>query len=164
LEDAFNKASQKSEAEIFLESQEIPYEKLPDGTLKAYGSITLRRMDLERLPDLSNVIVEGSFDCAKNGLTSLKGAPKEVDVFDCSRNNLTSLEGAPEKFSLLASDFIVCESWDEIPEDLRYSQETRERMQKEAAEAAAAEEERIKRVSSPALLRDLPATKPLVPR
>ena len=42
--------------------------------------------------------ITGSFNCSELGITSLKGAPTEVDdYFDCSRNNLTSLEGAPHK-------------------------------------------------------------------
>lgn len=54
---------------------------------------------MERLPDLSNVIVKGNFKCSYNPLRSLKGSPKKVKGdFDCSYcTNLTSLEGAPEK-------------------------------------------------------------------
>ena len=41
--------------------------------------------------------VTGNFYCAKNKLTSLKGAPQTVGrSFVCSNNNLTSLEGAPQ--------------------------------------------------------------------
>jgi hypothetical protein len=41
--------------------------------------------------------VEGSFDCSKNRLTSLVGAPQKVGrYFYCSTNRLTSLEGAPQ--------------------------------------------------------------------
>ena len=42
--------------------------------------------------------VTGNFLCYDLGLTSLKGAPKEVGGdFDCSNNQLTSLKGAPQK-------------------------------------------------------------------
>lgn len=42
--------------------------------------------------------VSGYFYCPHNQLTSLKGAPKIVNGnFGCSSNKLTSLEGAPEK-------------------------------------------------------------------
>ncbi len=42
--------------------------------------------------------VSGYFGCEKNNLTSLEGAPKEVGgEFNCEGNNLTSLEGAPQK-------------------------------------------------------------------
>jgi len=41
---------------------------------------------------------EGYFDCSNNQLTSLKGAPREVNGnFSCSHNKLTSLEGAPRE-------------------------------------------------------------------
>ena len=42
--------------------------------------------------------VGGGFDCIKNGLTALEGAPNEVGGnFSCSFNNLATLEGAPKK-------------------------------------------------------------------
>ena len=42
--------------------------------------------------------ITGNFDCSKLGLTSLKGAPIEVDgSFYCNSNQLTSLKGAPQK-------------------------------------------------------------------
>ena len=43
-------------------------------------------------------VVEGGFRCYNNLLTSLVGAPREVERhFSCSDNRLTSLVGAPEK-------------------------------------------------------------------
>ena len=42
--------------------------------------------------------VSGDFDCDRNYLTSLEGAPQEVGgEFNCSENKLTSLKGAPQK-------------------------------------------------------------------
>ena len=42
-------------------------------------------------------VVDGYFYCAHNQLTSLEGAPQEVDRdFLCNDNSLTSLEGAPQ--------------------------------------------------------------------
>lgn len=61
------------------------------------GNIDISDMDLTELPDLSTVVVKGIFDCSRNFLTSLKGAPKEVDVFACNFNKLTSLEYGPKK-------------------------------------------------------------------
>ena len=50
--------------------------------------------------------VDGYFNCSENQLTSLEGAPTEVDEdFNCSWNNLTSLEGAPRK---VGWDFNCC--------------------------------------------------------
>jgi hypothetical protein len=42
-------------------------------------------------------VVEGYFDCRDNQLTSLEGAPQEVEDFYCADNQLTSLEGSPQK-------------------------------------------------------------------
>lgn len=58
------------------------------------------------------------FDCQHNHLTSLKGAPKEVNNFWCSYNSLTSLVGAPR---IVNGDFECLENWrlkslDGIPE------------------------------------------------
>jgi hypothetical protein len=42
--------------------------------------------------------VEGSFSCVSNKLTSLEGAPRRVGGdFSCSNNWVTSLEGAPQE-------------------------------------------------------------------
>jgi hypothetical protein len=49
------------------------------------------------LPNLTDVIVVGTFDCSGLGLTSLQGAPKNMaGNFNCSRNNLQTLEHAPK--------------------------------------------------------------------
>ena len=46
-------------------------------------------------------VVDGNFDCDKNRLTSLKGAPLKVGVsFYCSYNALTSLKGAPQEVGM----------------------------------------------------------------
>ena len=60
-------------------------------------NLILYKMNLEKLPDLSKVIVNGDFNCYYNKLVTLKGAPKEVrGNFYCDNNKLTSLEGAPK--------------------------------------------------------------------
>ena len=60
------------------------------------GDLDLSGMDLEKLPDLSDVTVTGSFDCANNRLISLDGAPRDVGYnFDCHGNSLYTLKGAP---------------------------------------------------------------------
>jgi hypothetical protein len=42
--------------------------------------------------------VTGNFSCAKRGLTSLEGAPREVGkTFDCKQNQLSTLVGGPDK-------------------------------------------------------------------
>jgi hypothetical protein len=59
--------------------------------------------------------VGGSFDCSRNVLTSLKGAPQFVGrSFSCRQNPLTSLEGAPESIG----DTFYCD-WNETLPMLR---------------------------------------------
>ena len=71
--------------------------KIPDGTV-CDGNINFRELDLKVLPDLSNLILIGGFDCSYNQLTSLDGAPAKVSGdFNCSQNQLTSLEDAPKE-------------------------------------------------------------------
>ena len=68
------------------------------------NDLNLSEMNLEKLPDLSKVIVNGDFYCFGNKLITLKGAPKEVrGNFYCDNNKLTSLEGAPRE---VGRDFI----------------------------------------------------------
>ena len=53
-------------------------------------------------------VVDGTFDCDKNRLTSLEGAPLKVGgSFYCGSNALTSLEGAPLKDG---GSFFDCEN------------------------------------------------------
>ena len=70
---------------------------LPEGFV-IKGDLDLSGKGLEKLPDLSKVTVKGNFNCSRNQLTSLEGAPEKVGGdFYCFLNQLTSLEGAPEK-------------------------------------------------------------------
>lgn len=80
--------------------------------------IDISGMKLTKLPDLTNVICLGIFDCSNNNLTSLRGSPRKTKVFNCSYNyyltsllegpteadeynchncNLLNLKGAPQK-------------------------------------------------------------------
>ena len=60
------------------------------------GYLYLNGLGLTELPDLSNIIIKGSFDCSNNQLTSLKGCPTEIGGhFYCAYNQLTSLIGCP---------------------------------------------------------------------
>ena len=81
----------------------LPYEQdgktynlydMPDGFV-IKGNVDLRDKGLTELPDLSKVIVEGCFECQRNRLISLKGAPQKVGgEFNCSHNPwLESLYG-----------------------------------------------------------------------
>ena len=70
-----------------------------EGKIKKYpdGSIDCSELDLTSLEGAPRE-VEGDFSCYHNQLTSLEGAPKQVGgKFDCGGNQLTSLEGAPRE-------------------------------------------------------------------
>jgi len=67
----------------------------PDGSIDVDGDVYLSGRRLFSLP-LKFKTVSGSFNCASNDLTSLKGSPTEVgENFNCSNNELSSLEGGP---------------------------------------------------------------------
>ena len=69
-----------------------------DGMYVVPHDIKLGYQDMTELPDLSSVIVQGSFTVPANRLTSLKGCPREVaGDFWCHHNLLISLEGCPAK-------------------------------------------------------------------
>lgn len=78
-----------------LEKLGVEYRRQADGSILVPGSIDLSKKGLTALPDLTGVVVMGSFNCNGNLLTSLKGAPAMADSFYCSGNLLTSLEYAP---------------------------------------------------------------------
>jgi len=64
---------------------------------KVSGDFDCKRNNLTRLSGAPQV-VGGSFYCYDNNLTSLAGSPQKVGGgFFCDRNNLTSLAGAPQK-------------------------------------------------------------------
>jgi hypothetical protein len=71
--------------------------------------------------------VGGNFACSENRLTTLKGAPTGMKKrFLCGKNpDLKSLEHAPQAAKDYATDFGFFKSWDEVPENLRISDETR---------------------------------------
>jgi hypothetical protein len=74
--------------------------------------------------------------CSDNRLTSLHGAPETVEAtLFCHNNPLTSLEGAPKKFKSLNINLDSYSSWDEVPEELKTSPETKARMAEERAAA-----------------------------
>ena len=97
--------------------------------------------------------VTGSFSCHNNQLTSLEHAPQSVSGgFYCSSNQLTSLEHAPQIFMKLKSDFGEYSNWEQVPENLRVSPETKARLEQEQIAAATVLQAPIK-VSAPLKLR-----------
>ena len=60
--------------------------------------LNLSNLGLKELPDLSNIVIYGSFYCSYNELISLKGCPTKIGgYFTCSFNKLTSLIGCPDE-------------------------------------------------------------------
>jgi hypothetical protein len=67
-----------------------------DGTVDVNGDVKMLDMDLNKIP-VKFGKVTGYFDCSRNQLTSLDGAPQSVGRdFFCADNKLTSLDGAPQ--------------------------------------------------------------------
>jgi len=60
-----------------------------DGNIDVSG---LSLTSLEGAPE----IVNGTFSCSNNKLTSLKYAPKKTEIFYCRNNRLESIENAPD--------------------------------------------------------------------
>src|SRR5690606_19501070 len=87
----------KEEIEKWLDKMEIEnYTINEDLTVDVKGDVDIIQRELNKIP-VQFGIIEGWFECKKNKLTSLEGAPKVVEgVFNCSDNNLTSLEGCPK--------------------------------------------------------------------
>jgi hypothetical protein len=67
-----------------------------DGSIDVNGHVDLSVSNLTSLP-LKFDRVDGMFDCSRNKLTTLDGAPNYARAFDCSNNNLTSLENGPNE-------------------------------------------------------------------
>jgi hypothetical protein len=72
-----------------------------EGLVDVDGSVDLSNKRLAKIP-INFGRVEGDFYCdfycPNNGLTTLKGAPREVGgYFHCGYNQLTTLEGAPSR-------------------------------------------------------------------
>lgn len=137
-------------AEDALMELGVKFKRLEDGSLLVDGDLDLGQKNLKKLPDFSNVIVTGHFFCRYNYLTSLKGSPQTVGgSFFCNGNQLLSLkhapeevgkdffcnnnkdlkhlEHAPQKFQKLESDLGNFRSWNDVPDHLRISPESKAR-------------------------------------
>lgn len=62
------------------------------------GDIYLRNLWLTKLFNLSDVLIDGYYDCSRNKLTNLIGAPHTIyGGFDCSETPLlNNLNGIPK--------------------------------------------------------------------
>jgi hypothetical protein len=86
----------KEEIIKWLDKYDVSYYTIRDDLTVDVGvDVNLAHKRLEEIP-IQFGIVDGSFYCDSNQLTSLKGCPIEVrGDFYCSGNKLTSLEYAP---------------------------------------------------------------------
>jgi hypothetical protein len=66
------------------------------GLVDVNGNFECPQRGLKDFKGISFGHVSGAFDCDRNELVSLKGAPQLVRDFSCDRNDLVSLEGAPQ--------------------------------------------------------------------
>lgn len=91
----------------------------------AVENLDLSGLGLTALPDLSEVTVKGGFDCSRNKLLSLQGAPRNlVETFNCERNLLVGFADCPpvrvnNRFSYDDNPFLA--SVYGIPEAGKYS-------------------------------------------
>jgi hypothetical protein len=68
------------------------------GLVDVEGGFDCSEQDLSDFKGVRFGVVGVDFRCQRNRLTSLEGAPREVEGdFSCSDNRLTSLVGAPQK-------------------------------------------------------------------
>jgi len=89
-----------------------------DGSIDVDDNVYMMHRQIDKLP-LKFRNVTGSFNCARNKLTTLKGCPISVDdSFYCYNNELTSLEGGPES---IGGDFDCCHNKIVTFEHLPYS-------------------------------------------
>ncbi|GAB5388544.1 MAG: hypothetical protein Alpg2KO_15120 [Alphaproteobacteria bacterium] len=101
----------------------VKYDKQPGGGYRVKGDLDLSGMALSKLPNLSNVVVEGNFDCSGNVLTSLEGSPQSVSgSYVCSGNRLRSLTGISGYIGLhLTADDNRLENLQGAPQTIRGS-------------------------------------------
>ena len=68
------------------------------GLVDVDGSLYCSNSGIKTLQGVRFGVVSENFYCSHNQLTSLEGAPQEVEEdFYCTNNQLTSLKGAPQK-------------------------------------------------------------------
>ncbi len=82
------------DTEEMLQAVGAPYKKNSDGSFTVKGDLSLRGLGLSRLPDLTNVNVEGGIDISNNKLLSLEGLPQTpIKFLNASHNLLLCFAG-----------------------------------------------------------------------
>ena len=81
----------------WLEEFEISQYTINDNlTVDVNDHVDISYCDLKKIP-IQFGVINGSFNCSHNKLTTLKGAPQDLVNMYCEKNRLTNLEGAPAK-------------------------------------------------------------------
>ncbi len=106
-----------SAMEMLLSMKTKLYKDVLNGGYIAHGDIDFSKRDMDWLPDMSQIKVDGTVDLRGNKLENLYGAPKE--------------------FAKLHSDFGSFSSWAEVPGALKQPSEKQLAEEKAAAEAKA---------------------------
>lgn len=92
-------------ASDYLASIPLAHKLRDDGMIEVTGTIHVTNQNLQELPDLSNVILNGSFFCDGNQLSSLKGIPHEITGHvDCKQNNIIDLSYLPRCAATMTFD------------------------------------------------------------
>ena len=125
-------APRKVGANFFCSNNNLTtLEHAPEYVGKGFACNENQLTSLEHLPKH----IGGGMACSGNKLTSLDNAPSSVSGgFFCRRNKLSTLEGAPQAFRKLMTDFGDYAAWNDVPEHLRMTPETRERVERERIE------------------------------
>lgn len=92
-------------ASDYLATIPLTHKLRDDGMIEATGTIHVTNKNLTELPDLSNVILNGSFFCDGNQLGSLKGIPHEITGHvDCKQNSIIDLSYLPRRAATMTFD------------------------------------------------------------
>jgi len=82
------------DTEEMLQAAGAHYKKNSDGSFTVKGDLSLKGLGISRLPDLTNVKVEGGIDISNNKLLSLEGLPQTpIKFLNASHNLLLCFAG-----------------------------------------------------------------------
>ncbi|TNE28978.1 MAG: hypothetical protein EP349_07210 [Alphaproteobacteria bacterium] len=89
-----NRTRLPEDTEEMLQAVGAHYKKNDDGSFTVKGDLSLRGLGISRLPDLTNVKVEGGIDISNNKLLSLEGLPQTpIKFLNASHNLLLCFAG-----------------------------------------------------------------------
>lgn len=104
-------------ASDYLSTIPLAHKLRADGMIEVTGTIHISNQNLTELPDLSNVILTGSFFCDSNQLTSLKGIPCQISGhIDCKNNRISDMSHMPRRAESVTLDRM---SYDLLKKDVQ---------------------------------------------